>query len=515
MINGNGDHLSAARDGNLSSIISRIRDDGPAASALAGHPWVAKDAEPPLPDAKPSSVQGPQMPEGAAGLPRTPDPSPLPDGPPRGAGTASLPTAAVSPAKRSATPMLILALVVAAAVTAAVLLALHQPPPVVGQAHAAAPPADGRLGDELAALQVSIAVLSERVETIGADGQTLREAAAALGERLDRANLQDAGPDVQRLEVQIGQISQRVDSVAEHVARLLADGERAKASTVTGKAAANLAATEVSPVSTAQTPRAPADPEPSPQMPGPAAPIGPPAAEVVPQPKPPLAADPGLSDAALANPSAEETHLLPVTSTASVGERAPEASVSPASGPAETSGDSASDAVALAVADGEAKSAGPPMSTQRAPTEEDQATADFDQDKGQQAAAIREQQVGPHAKAASAPEEPRPAPKRAASAPKSAPTTAPAKPAGPDPWGWAPATAEQWFVHLIAVSREATALDLQRAWRGQGVETEVVRVGRGNMHGLRVGGFPSRAEAAARAEELKLTLGIRDAWISQ
>lgn len=76
-------------------------------------------------------------------------------------------------------------------------------------------------------------------------------------------------------------------------------------------------------------------------------------------------------------------------------------------------------------------------------------------------------------------------------------------------------SAGRWFVNLIAVRQESTAQELRKSYFETGVETEVVPIGGGTLFGVRVTGLASRADAVARASAVKERLGLAEVWIGQ
>ena len=79
---------------------------------------------------------------------------------------------------------------------------------------------------------------------------------------------------------------------------------------------------------------------------------------------------------------------------------------------------------------------------------------------------------------------------------------------GQDPHG-------RWFVNIIAVRGEPAANELRKSYLDQGVKTKVVAIGGGNLFGVRVTGLATRTDAVAQAEAIEERLGIGEVWIGQ
>ena len=230
-----GGRLQETRDGNLSNILSQIRDYGPAILGSAPEPL---DSMGPL--EPPESSQ--------ADIPALPGRS----------GSETMPNLPPAPAARTLwRPIAYMAAAVLAAilVTGGVIAALYRAPIETGLQMASN--GDPVLREEIAALQTSISKLAERVETIAAadkapeaSGEPLDVSdwvqlntrqpprqESALGERPDLTIGQAADPrrqerEAKDLEVKLDTLAQRLDSMAEKMLRLTSETERSLAQVI-------------------------------------------------------------------------------------------------------------------------------------------------------------------------------------------------------------------------------------------------------------------------------------------
>jgi cell division septation protein DedD len=69
----------------------------------------------------------------------------------------------------------------------------------------------------------------------------------------------------------------------------------------------------------------------------------------------------------------------------------------------------------------------------------------------------------------------------------------------------------RWAINLIALDSRTRTESLQQEYAARGVDAEVTRAGK--LFALRIPGFSSRQEAAARAAAVKDMLGIGEVWI--
>jgi hypothetical protein len=326
---------------------------------------------------------------------------------------------------------------------------------------------DRALRAELAALQGTIATLSERVESLTTADEVRRT--LDLGERLDRVSQQVAelagNDDIPGgLDRRLDELAQGLGTVATRVERLAATSERPKDSSLadsggsgaeasgpgTAMALAGTIAsgtertgseeTGTEPVRVQVTvPRQVADGQPSPEVPSVAEPLG--------------------------------DTLDPIAQSDSSGEVP--AGAAPDGVP---SGGESLDGVPVGSQSVEADAPEHNRDRSQAPgPQEDRGAVDVTTADGSE-------QVEAQPPAAQA--------------------------ASPDPLG------EEWVVNLIAVRRESTAVDLQQTFRAKGVVTEMLELSSG-LFGLRVGGFGSRADAAAAATTIGADLGIGDAYVSR
>lgn len=269
MAYGKGDRLPETRDGNLSSILSRVRDYGPAGlgPAPAGPAPVPDSAGLGLAPPGPAPAGPARVPD-STGLGLAPPgsapagPALMPDiesaeggtdtalqllreaeppeasraempAPPRPPGPEAMPNPSPEPAARAmwrAASLPALAILTAILVTGGVIAALYRAPTETASPKEGASSGDLALREEIAAIQTSIAMLAERVEAIGAADKVHRQGLVA-GERLDPAAGQIADPGregrgAEGQDVRLDKLAQRLDSMAEQVMRLTSETER-------------------------------------------------------------------------------------------------------------------------------------------------------------------------------------------------------------------------------------------------------------------------------------------------
>jgi hypothetical protein len=376
------------------------------------------------------------------------------------------------------------------------------------------------VGEEIAALQVSVAVLSERIESIASDRESDGQL-ASLDQRLEQVTRQvEASREqegvTERLEVQLDDVGRRMDSLSEQVALLVTEARTQRQRDADRDAAAG---------PTGPAPGAKAAVEPSAEDPEPVAamPIS------APQAVPPAEAQPSAAQADIAAgadrpipgdpPAASEGRQAaepPASSTAPEGANDQPAAnevaaeLPPAAAAPKASGDNRASSR-------RSRAARPVAQNPRAWEAELFGPADLDippdvlQDRLAEMAAVLKAEVTSLAEAATG---------TTGSGDRADgdgdPTTVADPVVSGLPSGNERTTvaSENWFVNLIAVSREATALSLQATYREQGVEAAVVPIGRG-LYGLRVFGFDSRPAAVTGAAEIKAALNIDEVWIGR
>ena len=468
------DQPRQTRDRNLSGIIARIRDDGPALPGLA-QGGEAREAGPMAPppaadvgvaplvwDAAPPPPRGPHLgPRSATPADRGPQ-----DSPPTPEGHSQPPAA--GPVPRRGVWYLSSALLAAALMSAGAVAVLYRTPPREEPPLPAAGTDDLALRAELAALQGTIATLSERVESLTTVDEVRRT--LDLGERLDRVSQQVAelagNEDIPGgLDRRLDELAQGLGTVATRVERLAATSERPKDSSLADSGGSGTGA-EAS------------------------------------RPGTPMALAGSTANGREATGS-EETGTEParvqVTAPSRVADGQPSREVPAVAEPlgetlesiaqSDSSGEVPTGAVPDGAPSGGASPDGVAVGSQSA-------EADAPEDNRDRSQAPRPQEDG------AVPATPADGAIQAES-----PLFA-AQAASPDSLG------EEWVVNLIAVRRESTAVDLQRTFRAKGVITEMLELSSG-LFGLRVGGFGSRADAAVAATAIGTDLGIGDAYVSR
>ena len=512
------------RDRNLSRIIARIRDDGPAlpdvdegvgsrmprqeeARAPADEPAVVPsvwdavwDAAPPAPRPAPPGRRSPAPSDRAP-----PELSTTPE------DRLQSPVSAQTPARRGW--YLSGTLLAAALVTLGVVAALYRPPPQAGSPPAAAGTGDLALRSELANLQGTIAALSERVESLKTVDE-LRQT-VDLGKRLERVSRQVAdlaGDDAipGDLDRRLDQLAEGLDTVAARVEGLVARRDPPKGTGLPDSGSPNPEA--VAPASatpagsiagavpgigaaegrTAETPTDPAQ-------------IGHVAVSrgVGPQLRPevgPVAVSDAVS---LPGPQASlEGRQSETRGSVGTVDNARETEEGVGIGEVPDDGSDPIDrSVPSAAALAEAVDPGPPsedVAPNGAEPGLDPIQADPPERGRDRFQAMAARPMGGADVDAAAPEGPAPS-----EAPDPAVQAAPEVPLG-----------EEWVVNLIAVRRESTALDLQRTFRGKGVDSQVLKLPSG-LYSVRVGGFGSRTDALAAAPAIGADLGIKDTYVSR
>ena len=513
--------LQETRDGNLSNILSQIRDYGPAILGPAREPL---DSMGPLEPLESSQADIPALPgrSGSETMLNLPPPPAVP--------TPWRPIAYMAAA-----------VLAAILVTGAVIAALYRAPMETGLQMA--PNGDPVLREGIAALQTSISKLAERVETIAAADKApeasgerldvsdwvqldtlqppLRE--SAMGERPDLTIGQTADPRrpggaAKDLEVKLDTLAQRLDAMAEKMLRLTSETERSLAQILAVSAspgAQRMAPPLAEPNTTAARPVA-ADPLTQPATLPPAP--DPPATAMVPI----TGANPhsgAVGALAIAEDQAKPVNPgAQVTVAEPVGVRTDPQVVEPV------------DAAA---------------SHRSAPT---LPLAKAEQQKWQRLGALLGEEITSRADAVTARRvrEGHVIENSEFAAPAAAGNLAPliasekngfAKreiPTFPGVGGAAavappelvvpavsgpkapPAVAGgEWFINLIVVRSKSTALALQRTYRGKGVDAQIVSLGRNGPFGVRVSGLSSRRDALERAPAIKTALGIQDVWIAR
>ena len=146
--------------------------------------------------------------------------------PPGRSGSETMPNLPHDPAARALwrpTSYITVAVLAATLVTGGVIAALYRAPIETALRRETAPNGDPALREEIAALQTSISMLAERVETIAAADKVPRQE-SVLGEPLDPTIGQTADPGRQGrgaegLEVRLDTLGHRLDSMAEKVVR--------------------------------------------------------------------------------------------------------------------------------------------------------------------------------------------------------------------------------------------------------------------------------------------------------
>lgn len=468
------DRPQQIRDRNLSRIIARIRDDGP---ALPGLP---QDVEAPMrgPTAAPPAADlgvAPLVWDAAPPAPRRPDLGPR-SATPADRGPPDSPAAPEShsqppasrPAPRRDGWYISAALLAAALMSVGAVAVLYRAPPRAEPPSPVAGTDDLALRAELAALQGTIATLSERVESLTTvDGV---RPTLDLGERLDRVSQQVAelagNDDIPRgLDRRLDELAQGLGTVATRVDRLAETSKWSKDSRLADSGDSGPGA-EVTPPG---TPMAVAGSVLNGmEGTGPAETGTDPVRARVTAPSLPAGGRQSPEDSPVVEPLGEISS--PSARTASSGEV-----------PAEVAPDGASSGAAS------------PARFLVGSRASEASTPEADRDGSQAPRPQEGREVAVTAADGSVQAE------AALSAAQATP---------PDP------LVEEWVVNLIAVRRESTALDLQQTFREKGVVTEMLELSSG-LFGLRVGGFGSRAEATVAATALGADLGIEDAYVSR
>lgn len=455
MINGSGERVREQRDGNLSSIVSQIRDDGPVDLKTAGRRGAA-----PL-DEEPS--RGGDAMRTPVFLREADPPSDAPwSEPPRPAPPAAQAQPAPSPertpqsAKRRM-PLLASALLAAALMSGGAILFLYRSPPEAAQAVIASA-VDPAIEEEIATVKASIALLSERLETLAGD----RGGAGPRGtERTDTAPRELADEAQGRREAEL---ARRLDLLTAQLARLAesAGAQPAPASVGEPASAPDLAAagaTDAFELASGLGAGSAEEEDHSSQH-----------AAVASSATDPAENPPGLTRP---QPSLElpVARMLAVDNTADLLQPVQIQDV----GPVDATQTSVSPDAAQEQLQGLA-SVLERGTTRLASTMTDQRTntvEPVEPDSANTAGSVQYTEATRATKA------------------------------------------EDWFINLIAVRGQTAARELQRDYRKHGVEAQVVPIGGGSLYGVRVSGFGSRSEASRQAAVVKAKLGIDEVWIDQ
>ncbi len=544
MIDGNDDRFDDIRDGNLSRIVVRIRDEGPAeidAGAARPSETEAEDL-PPAWDAGAMArlLREAEAPRSAFAFARpidtpAPEPGPMPlRGAQEGPQDLSAPVTKGHAGKPHPS-RLIWAVLFAALLTGGVGAVLYGPIPAADRPSAVDEAAgDPALRGEIAAIKTSIAELSKQLAAIASDGTSASDA-RLIGEHLTLAigqmeDLERGTRVAGDLTVRVDELAQRLDFVNAELARLATtqpeianagldaaspgavgdaarsdEAIRAESFLEIGSLAPETPAVVNRPAPTEMEDQAVAATDGA--LSGEAKQIlsrpmevsrQADAGESVPVVRPRVA--PAVT-ARLLEPAEAATRLLPVTR--------PSLQIEGAAGvpsgrslPTTDSGTGPGPSLTQEREDASARSA---IAVRSEPEDSE---PDDSQAWLKRLAAFLEEEVKGIAEPTRGP--------GAGDGPKQAELAASqrhsaAKDTDPEQAG----ATGPWFINLIAVTRESTAQDLQRVYREKGIVAAVVPIDQSGLFGVRIEGFPSQVAAAARAAEIKPVLGIRDVWIGR